>query len=582
MKSPKSTCAWCANPKSQFWNDKTNWEPGTVPAGKAVFESSDKCNLQFLPEKEERVESIEFAENADTFTFHFGTSKKPALTISGKGVTNRSGKPQNFVVAAIGESYKKPQLKFANKASAGGDDVNYAALPTSLQDGYAGGVIGFCDRSTAGSANFVVRTGALQPPPNSPVGAEVAFCDHSNAGTAKFTLYGTLGTDGDTFGNVVFHDNSSVDHAIFTNVGGTVPGGDGGNTQLYNHATAAHGVFNNYGGTVAKANGGDVAFDGNANAGYGRFNNYAAPVEGAYGGVTSFNNNPPDMKSVGASAGHGLYHNYGALKKGGGGGGHTEFTAKYGSSTADHGHFYNHGSAVESKSSAGHTVFEITMPTKYFPTAGNGMFWNQPAVNKQGAAGYTSFNIWGKGKPGKHVPTAGKGTFINMGAHVRGAYGGYTSFSNQTTAGDAKLVATGGTNGGYGGKISFYDQSNGGNASVHLSGNAELSISDHTGPLSIGSLEMTGGSIVTSLGKKVPELKLTKKLTLHTGVCEFYFFLAKDNSFALNKSYTILSAPNLGRFKVSQFKGNSINGVEPVFSIAGNTLKVTFKVTKKT
>ncbi|WP_428624553.1 hypothetical protein [Sedimenticola sp.] len=518
--------------------------------------------------------NIEFTDNASAFTFTFGPSATPPLTITGQGISNRSRAQQSFIVAATSSGYKDPQLKFINSASAGGDDMFYCAGPETEQ-GYGGGVICFCDNSTAGSATFKVWTGAGTPPKHSTVGGEVSFCDSSSASTAHFKIYGTLGTDGDTFGNVVFHDTATAANATFINVGGTVSGGDGGNTQFYGNSSAAYGIYNNYGGTYSKANGGDVAFDATADGGHGHYYNHAAKAAGAYGGVTSFNNNPPHMTNQGASAGHGTYFNYGAREGEQGGGGHLEFSAKYGSPTGANATIANYGSTIASKSSAGHTVFSINLPTDYYPTAGNATIWNHPGVSEGTAAGFTEFSVYGTGA-GSHVPTAGDGTFFNLGGYTPKATGGYTVFSGTSSAGNATLIAYGGTHGGYGGRIVFYGESSGGTAKVELFGNGALDIGDHLKGLTIGALELTGGIIVTQLGTETTGLTVSGELTLKSSQANFSFWKKDDGGFSLNTPYTILTNANLSMFTAEQFSGNSIEGVEPTFSIVGNDLQVSF------
>ncbi|QKQ25640.1 hypothetical protein [Candidatus Reidiella endopervernicosa] len=123
-------------------------------------------------------------------------------------------------MAATTKGREDPQLMFTNTATAGGGDNYYCAGPET-QQGY-GGVISFCDKATAGSASFKAWTGAGAPPKGSTVGGEISFSNSASAGTARFSIYGTLGSDGDTFGNVVFHDTATAKNATFTNVGGTV------------------------------------------------------------------------------------------------------------------------------------------------------------------------------------------------------------------------------------------------------------------------------------------------------------------------------------------------------------------------
>lgn len=569
----KST--WNTQPASGEWNTAGNWSPSGVPSDTAVFAASSMTAITFSSTSEATVENIEFADDASAYTFTFGPSNSPALTITGRGITNRSNRQQSFVVAATSSGYKSPQLKFANTATAGSSDMFYCAGPVTEQ-GYGGGVISFCDKSTAGSASYKVWTGAAAPPEHNTVGGEVSFSDASSADHARFTIYGSLGSDGDTFGNVVFHDIATAANATFTNVGGTVSGGDGGNTQFYGNSSAAFGVFDNWGGTHSKANGGDVAFDATADGGQGHFYNHAAKAAGAYGGVTSFNNNPPHVTKNGASAGHGSYFNYGAREGEQGGGGHVEFSAKYGSPTAANARIVNYGSTIESKSSAGHTIFSINLSTDYCPSAGNATIWNHPGEAEGMAAGFTEFSVYGTGSGGSNVPTAGNGTFFNLGGYAPNATGGYTVFSSTSTAGNATLIAYGGTNGGYGGRIAFYDDALGAAAHVQLFGNGALDIGNHTKGVTIGTLDLTGGTIVVQLGTNVTSLAVTGELTLNSSYATFSFWTKEGGGFAFNTPYTILTSTCLSGFTAAQFSGNSIEGVEPAFAIVGNDLKVTF------
>ena len=569
---------WKSSPENTEWNLQSNWDSNRLPKKNAIFSSSNKTKIDFTKNSQLEIDQIEFTEKAPSFNFKIKEcASKPAITINGKGIINHSKRQQCFSVNSKGVNHDMPQLKFANNASAGGFDILYYAGPESLENGYGGGIIGFADNSTAGSACFTVRTGKQAPPKiNSTVGAEVSFAGSSNAGNACFTIFGTLGKDGDTFGNTVFHDNASAHQAVFTNIGGTVHGGDGGNTQFYDESSAALGTYNNYGGNVDGSNGGDVAFDGIASGGYGHFYNGAAKVKGAFGGVTSFNNNPPIMSIRGATAGFGSYHNYGASKNALGGGGHTELTAKYGCPTAGNANFYNYGSILNEKSTAGHTIFSISLPTENYPTAGDAIFWNYPGKIKDGSGGFTEFSVYNKGK-GNNVPTAGNGTFINLGGNVDGANGGFTSFSDNTTAAQANLIVNGGIKGGYGGRVIFKDDASGGNSTVELNGNGELDLSYHNGPLTIGKLKLHGGNISMKLGDNVTSLNIVEKLILLSDETNFSFYLNEMEGFQFNKKHTILSAKNLYKFKAKQFKGNSIDGIKPSFLIFENALIVSYK-----
>lgn len=579
-----TTSIWNLEAASGDWNTASNWSPAGVPTDAAAFAGSAQTAISFSQASGSVVNDIEFAAGAPAYTFTFSAPSPttPTLVIAGSGVTNDSVSQQNFIVAAASTGYQSPQLKFANAASAGGANNYYCAGPATAQDS-GGGVIRFADTSSAGAANFMAWTGAGTPPRHgSTVGGEISFGDSSTAESASFTIYGTLGSDGDTFGNAVFHDNSTAANATFTNIGGTVAGGDGGNTQFYDNSTAGNAHFFNKSGSCSKANGGDVAFDGTASGHYGHFYNYAAPAAGANGGVTSFNNNPPEVTAGGASAGNGAYFNFGARNTEQGGGGHVEFSARHGSPTAADGTFNNYGSTIPGNASAGHTIFSINQPSSYFPTAGNATFYNHPAASQTGAAGFTAFSVYtnsyssddvsASAGDSSNVPTAGEGTFYNLGAFISGASGGYTTFSGTSTAGNAVLFAYGGVNGGYGGKVAFYDHSSGGTSSISLADNGELDLSDHSGGVTLANLELVGGIIRVKLGSVPTSLTLTGALALPCATT----FSFQSGGISADTPYTVLTAPNLSDYSADQISGNSVDDMTPAFAIVGNVLQVTF------
>ncbi len=591
-----TTSAWKNDAPTGEWNSSDNWVVGEVPQNTAIFGKSTQNDISFLASDNANVEKIEFETDAPAYTFHFGASSAPLLTLTGAGVANNSRNHQHFVVACSTSGYKQSQLNFTNKASGGGRDVYYTAGPATESD-YGGGVIRFCDESSAGTATYTAWTGAGIPPAQgSTVGGEISFSDYSSAAGATFIIYGSLGTDGDTFGNVVFHNDSTAANAIFTNQGGTVPGGDGGNTQFYDSSTASNGRFYNYGGTNygevngkhQGANGGDVAFDTIATGGTGYYFNYAATVDNANGGVTSFNNNwpnvpPQDVKPgqpTGTSAESGHYFNFGAQKSAQCGGGHVSFSSVYGSPTAENATITNYGSEVEDskRSSAGHTYISSTYKSdyEYFPTAANAVINNFPGKASGAPGGYTEFAVFDvpEGKPCRtdNIPRAGNCTIYNHGATIKGAYGGNTTFANTTRADSALLVAYGGTNEGEGGEITFKDASRGDSATIKLYGNARLELSGHDGELTIGSLETTEGAVVMQLGDNVTSLNVSDKLTLNSEYLWFDFY----GNVVAGTAYTVLTAQNLGDYKEWQFKSGDVDNLTPSFAIQGEQLQVTF------
>jgi autotransporter-associated beta strand protein len=87
--------------------------------------------------------------------------------------------------------------------------------------------------------------------------------------------------------------------------------------------------------------------------------------------------------------------------------------------------------------------------------------------------------------------TAGNALVTTNGGAVNGALNAETLFRGN--AGNATLIANGGSGGGPGGLIHFVDASRGGTARVQVFGNGNLDISGHATPgMSVGSMEGNG------------------------------------------------------------------------------------------
>jgi hypothetical protein len=83
-------------------------------------------------------------------------------------------------------------------------------------------------------------------------------------------------------------------------------------------------------------------------------------------------------------------------------------------------------------------------------------------------------------------------TFTASGGMSSGDDGGTIAFFDSASAGNATLIANGGTSGAGGGAIQFFDNSSGGTANVQVFGNGSLELADHAGGLTIGSLAGEG------------------------------------------------------------------------------------------
>jgi hypothetical protein len=575
---------WSETPPNSAFTDKVNWVNGTLPTSIATFGPSSARTVRFAYNDPQQVDEIHFSKEADSYELLLDESAPimPTLTLAGKGVTNTSGKPQHFRVAATSLATTDVQLAFLNEACAGDASVTYETAPVNPQS-QSGGIIAFHQRARAGSANFKVSTGALPPGPFSTVGSEVRFLDRSSADHAHFTILGSTGSDSDTFGNVVFNDEATADQAQFTNIGGTV--GDGGNTQFYANSSAAQCCIVNLGATGMHGNGGDTAFDGRATAAEATINNYAAN-EG-HGGVTSFNNNPPSMApKYGATAGKAKIKNFGAEAGQSGSGGHTEFTGVYGSGDAGEAHIENFGTktANQNLNAAGYTLFSNTGEWPYYqPTAARAQIDNHPGACEGAIPGCTKFvyenfnpQTGEKDRPG---PLGGDAVIRNHGGAHPQAPGGYTLLANRARAERATLIAIGGTQGGLAGAVKFADFAEGNAATVHLIGgildvSASLSETLNLSKLLLEGSATAEPTLVFAIGPKSASVHIIDTFSLpETGKVLVKFGEGKPNS---STHQVLLHAEKLTQSDVHRFHAEPVQGLTPHFEVKDNQLLVMF------
>lgn len=575
------SATWKASPPCGAFTDTACWEGGVLPTDVATFEASDVAEVRFAYNDPQQLNEVRFGASAGPYTLLLdqATPQAPTLRLGGVGVSNVSPNPQRFLVAATSLATTDVQLAFENEASAGDATITYETAPASPQ-AQSGGIIAFHQRTRAGSANFVVRTGALPPGPYSTVGSEVRFLDRSTADTATFTVWGSTGPDSDTFGNVVFYDEATAGLAQFTNVGGTV--GDGGNTQFYANSSADRSQIENLGATGPHGNGGDAAFDGRATAGQAVITNVAA--QAGYGGVTSFNNNPPAMGAgFGATAGNATLKNLGAEHAPSGGGGHTKFTGKYGAGNAGTACIENRGTTTVNSTGAGYTLFATTGDWPYYqPTAARATIHNLPGGCAGSQAGYTRFayvNYERKVDNGKPGPLGGDAVIRNHGGRQAGAPGGCTLFQNHARAERATLVAEGGTGGGLPGYVRFTDSAEGNEATVVLLG-GRLELDGSTLPfVKVGSLscETVAGTECTltfKVGSTQTFLAVGGSLTLPTTGQIYVTFV--EGAPPCSTPQVLLTSTQLSAGDAAKFHGTPVNGKKPSFSVEDHRLVVRF------
>ncbi len=576
---------WGGSEKYTSWTSYHSWKElkaplsadyKRMPTQTATFGESSKQGaiVDFAFGDPQVVNQITFSEEAPAYEFRFLEQSPilPCLSITGTdtpgtGVTNYSNKPQTFNVQASSQKTTQVQLAFFNYAGAGDSTIEYQVGP-STEYAQSGGIIAFNQFSSAQSAHFKVTVGAL-PTQGGTVGAEVRFLHNSTADKATFDIWGSTGPDSDTFGNVVFHNQSNAGKAIFHNQGATT--GDGGNTQFYENTSAKNATIHNYGATEETTSGGDVAFDGTATADHARITNHGGPK--GYGGVTSFNNNRPFMApTIGASAGFSEIVNKAVAAKETGTGGHTEFTGIYGAATAADAKITNEGSSEGTDHSvkrSGYTLFAVNGLWPYArPSAGSATIINQAAQGKDGQPGNTHFTFQNynqyqtadKQKPG---PTAGKAKIQNLGGTTAGALGGLTTFDSRAGAGSSKITIKKGSNGGHGGRVQFADHADGEDATVHLEGGTfELSGSQREA-LSLHTLKVTGGTLVYKIKEKTTFILVGESFSKGKDPVLFSFYVEGEPP---SKGIKILEAESLKKYSEKDFVAE-FNGKPCKFTI---------------
>jgi hypothetical protein len=328
---------WDLDPISGDWNTAANWTPMGVPNGPsdtATFGLSDTTDVSMSANTE--VNGITFTPLA-TNPYTITASPGLTLTISGSGVTNNSGRTQEFVTGVDGTG-NFGQIVFRNSATAG-NSTSFTNNAGSTKGGAFGGQTYFFNSSTAGNGTFINNGGAVGG--SGAVGGFTALLDNSTAGNGTFINNGALAvgsTGGATFvygtagaANATFINNGgtvsgaqsgftavayTAGSATFINNGGTVSGSGGGETQFVGISTAANSIVFNNGGTVYATRGGVTFFSSHTTAGNATIINNGGAVSGAGGGETFFSG----MLSYGiATAGNATLIARGGVNGGAGG-----------------------------------------------------------------------------------------------------------------------------------------------------------------------------------------------------------------------------------------------------------------------
>jgi len=194
---------WLANPSDGNFNNNVNWNPATVPAGTAFFDTSNTTSLSFSADT--TIGGWTFNAGASNYTF----TNDQTLTFNGAGVAINGGSA-SITNNAI--------LQFNNTSTAGSATItnNFSAF------------LNFTNASSAGSATIINSFDGVAPQ------GGLSFFDTSTAGSATITNHGTMqffntSTAGDAaitnsafapflgFGTLIFNDASTAGSAAISN-----------------------------------------------------------------------------------------------------------------------------------------------------------------------------------------------------------------------------------------------------------------------------------------------------------------------------------------------------------------------------
>src|SRR6266566_3033465 len=228
---------WDLDPTSGDWNTAANWTPMGIPNGPAdiaTFGLSNTTNVSISANTE--VNGITFTSAAAN-PYYSTANPGLTLTISGVGITNKSGKTQNLVVA--GYVFENPgTLVFSNSATAGNNVsiFNQGFLQFSNRSTAANssifnwsGYMNFVDRSTAGSAYIETDDAGIGFWNSSTAGSayigvtdnsSLYFANNSTAGSAFIGSAGTIGfSESSTAGN------ATISNSVYLSFYGSAKGG---------------------------------------------------------------------------------------------------------------------------------------------------------------------------------------------------------------------------------------------------------------------------------------------------------------------------------------------------------------------
>jgi autotransporter-associated beta strand protein len=261
--SHAGSATWNLNPANGNWNTAGDWTPATVPNGASDIASFDVSNTTSISVSANVVvNEIVFSSTASAYTITTPASSH-SLTISGTGITNNSGQPQNLTVPPAST------LIFKNTATVG------PLTTVNNQSAASGGPVGltnFLDASNAGTGTFVTN-GTTSTSGSS---SQITFLGTASAANASFINNGA--NPAGSAGLTLFFETSTAASATFTNIG--FPGfGETGNTRFYDNSTADHATLTNVAGGYIMFFGSSTAADSIVTSNGGTISLHAGNIE---------------------------------------------------------------------------------------------------------------------------------------------------------------------------------------------------------------------------------------------------------------------------------------------------------------
>jgi autotransporter-associated beta strand protein len=308
---------WLANPGSGDFNNATNWTPGAVPTGTAVFGASSNTDLSFSAGAT-TVDGWTFNAGASAYTFTNGQ----LIDFTGAGIMINVGSA-NITNTNTGI------LEFSNGSTAGSASITNGLFLRFFDSSTAGNAtitningMSFLDGSTAGNASIINNIGNLSFNNTSTAGsatittnsgAGTSILDSASGGTARFILNGgILDIEGLTIGGTTA---GSIEGAgsVFLGSKNLTVGGNNLSTT-FSGVIQDGGLFFGTGGSLTKTGTGTLTLSGiNTYTGATTVDGGTLAVSGSIASSSITNNSILNFQN-GSTAGSASITNTGTLE----------------------------------------------------------------------------------------------------------------------------------------------------------------------------------------------------------------------------------------------------------------------------